>query len=201
MNRDSGFTLFEALVAVALLALLAGLLAPAIRAVSLAETRVREHVVSRETTARLEALLRDSVARVQPLPDTIGLGAVSGSPRGLSLWVRMPTSGELVQLNLTIEGEDVIIAMAGSGSITGEPQTSMLAGVGRDARFYYYGETETRDALAWTSQWEYNHLPRLIVLDLAPINGTIRRIELDVPAQARFDCDFDSGFGVCLGGG
>ena len=201
MNRDSGFTLFEALVAVALLALLAVLLAPAIRAVSLAEARVREHVGSREMTGRLEALLRESVARVQPMPDATGQGAVTGSARGLSLWVRMPASGELARLDVTLAREDVIIAMAGSGPIPGEPQTSRLAGVGRDAHFFYYGETETRDALAWTSQWEYNHLPRLIVLDLAPIDGTIRRIEIDVPAQARFDCDFDSGFGVCLGGG
>ena len=201
MNRDSGFTLFEALVAVALLALLAVLLAPAIRAVSLAEARVREHVGSREMTGRLEALLRESVARVQPMPDATGQGAVTGSARGLSLWVRMPASGELARLEVTLAREDVIIAMAGSGPIPGEPQTSRMAGVGRDARFFYYGETETRDALAWASQWEYNHLPRLIVLDLAPIDGTIRRIEIDVPAQARFDCDFDSGFGVCLGGG
>lgn len=201
MNRDSGFTLFEALVAVVLLALLAVLLAPAIRAVSLAENRVREHVVSREAIGRLETLLRDSVAQVQPLPGDTGQGAVYGSPDGLSLWVRLPASGELARLDLTLEGEDAVIAIAGSGAFQSGPQISRIAGVGRAARFYYFGETERRDALAWSSHWEYNHLPRLIVLDLPPRNGTIRRIELDVPAQASFDCDFDSGYGVCLGGG
>ncbi|OLF71727.1 hypothetical protein AWH62_11340 [Maricaulis sp. W15] len=201
MNRDSGFTLLEALITVGLLALLAVLLAPAVRAVSLAEARVREHVESRETAGRLAALLRDSVTRVQPMPDAAARGGVFGTADTLSLWVRMPASGELARLDFVFGGDDVLVTLAGPGSSPRMTQTSRLAGVGRDARLYYYGETETRDALAWTSRWEYNHLPRLIVLDLAPINGTIRRIELDVPAQARFDCDFDSGFGVCLGGG
>lgn len=201
MIRDKGFTLLEALVAVGLLALLAMLLAPAIRAVSLAEVRVREHVSARETTSRLETLLRDSVARVQPMPDAVGTGSVTGSADALSLWVRMPMSGKLARLHVILEGEDVVVMMAGRGSNPGIPQVSRLDGAGRNARFYYYGENETREALTWSSQWEYNHLPQLIVLDLAPINGTIRRIEIAVPAQARFDCDFDSGFGICLGGG
>lgn len=200
LNRDSenGFTLLEVLVSVALLALLAILLVPAIRAVSLADTRIRTHVETREAGVQLEALLRDALTHLQPVPEAIGAGALQGAGDSLVLSVRMPSSGRLEQLAIHLDGDAVVVSLSGPGA---EIRTTRLTGFGRSTRFYFFGETEARDALAWHTEWPYNHLPRLVVLDTEPVRGMTRRLEMEVPAQAEFDCQFDSGLGVCLGGG
>lgn len=199
-NRDSeaGFTLLEVLVSVALLALLAVLLVPAIRAVSLADTRIRAHVETREAGVQLEALLRDALTHLQPVPEAAGAGALQGAGDSLVLSVRMPSSGRLEQLVIYLEGDAAVVSLSGSGV---DSRTTRLTGFGRSARFYFFGETEARNALAWHTEWPYNHLPRLVVLDIEPVSGMTRRLEMEVPAQAEFDCRFDSGLGVCLGGG
>ena len=199
-NRDNGFTLIEVLVAVTLLALLAVMLAPAIRSVTQADQRLRSQIGAGEGHLRLETLLRDALANLQPQSEGGSDGGLAGTGGEVQLWVRYPETGELGQLVITLEADSAVATMIAADSLGGRPEVSRITGLGAGARFYYYGETETRDALAWHTEWPYNHLPRLVVLDLERVDGEVRRLEIEVPARAGFDCTFDSGLGVCLGG-
>ncbi|MBO6797772.1 prepilin-type N-terminal cleavage/methylation domain-containing protein [Maricaulis sp.] len=200
-KQDTGFTLVEALISVGLLALLLVMLAPTLRQISVVDQRLRDEISRREDQAALEALLRQAFINIHPLPTAHDSSGLQGSADQLSVFTRIPETGRVEQLDVAVERERLILRLAPAFGGERENQVITVVQVGRGARFYYFGEVEPGGQLIWSEEWYHNHLPRLVVLDLAPQGEEIRRIEIAVPSRAGFDCRFDSGNGACLGGG
>lgn len=199
-RTDSGFTLVEALLSLALLALIAVMLAPAIRGSLRLERGVASQIAGRETHQRIEAVLRDALRHTQATPVAFGAEGVTGTASRLQVITRVPETGRLEQLSITVSGSQARLELTPLFARQVEDEPVVLENIGTSPRFLYFGETEARDGLAWREDWTYNHLPRLVVLDLDPVDGETRRIEVLVAPSGAFSCAFDSGLGACLGG-
>ena len=199
-QNERGFTLVEALISVALLSLLLAMLAPTLRQVSVVDQRLRQEISEREEIVAFESLLREALANVHPMPAAHDSSGLQGGTDQLSVYLRNPETGRVENLDVSVDGERVTLRLSPVFASASEyrPETSLA--VGRGARFYYFGEVEPRGRLAWSEDWSHNHLPRLVVLDLAPEAGEMRRIEVAVFSRTGLDCQFDSGNGACLGG-
>lgn len=202
--RDGGFTLTETLVAVALLALVAASAAPALRGAMTAHTRVLQETTQAGAHARLERVLRDSLAAHVPAPAGASAEALTGNAGSVRFLARPAGAETLMQVTIALEGGRsgmgvrVFAQPHGGGPVHEEIVAEGLT----EARFVYFGAPEPDGVPQWYSDWTGAHPPRLVVLDMArrPRDNALRRIEAAVGGQAGFDCDYDSGRQACREG-
>ncbi|WP_417487137.1 type II secretion system protein [Maricaulis sp.] len=199
-SRMSGFTLIEALMSVLVLATITALLVPAVFGGIRLERAVATRLAVREQHYRLDTLLSEALLHTQPLPADFGAPALEGDARSIRIATRIQDSGHLSWLVVTFSGTTATLELIPFFGRSPSLTSITLDAVGRNPRFHYFGRDPARGQLAWTDEWSYSHLPRLVVLDFDPVDGDSRRLEIAVPSNGGFTCSFDSGLGACLGG-
>jgi prepilin-type N-terminal cleavage/methylation domain-containing protein len=195
MTRQSGFTLTETLVAVALLALIAAAAVPALRGGVEAHGRITSLAAERAGHAALEQVLRESLHAVVDTPGR----SFSGDTSSLRFAAHPPGSPHLLEVQISANSECVIV-QADPVGVAGLARREVFRPGAQFAGFYFYGSPEG-EPLGWYRSWPGPNPPRLVVFDLQPgLDGAVRRIEARVGSQAQLSCDYDSGLQACREG-
>tara|TARA_R110000868_G_scaffold13892_1_gene64607 strand:+ start:58675 stop:59298 length:624 start_codon:yes stop_codon:yes gene_type:complete len=199
LAHDTGFSLLEALIAVAILAAIAAVLMPAVSTAVRTESRAAGRIASVETRATAEALVRDLMLHALRAPQAESGGSFAGTATemsGLTLGAgsarptRISLSLEAGRLELSVSSDDPALVALGAVVVA-----ENIAG----AQFGYFGIADESTTAAWYREWDANGPPRLVRLDMTGIDGSAQRIEALVGGNGEFECRFDSGRGVCLG--
>jgi prepilin-type N-terminal cleavage/methylation domain-containing protein len=196
-NQD-GFSLLEVLIATAILASLSVMLLPTLRGAVQAEARASLLLEERAGHAVMEEVLRDVLRFSHSLPGGGDGQGFRGGAGGFTAIIRAPGELQSSQASLSLSGDSLVMRLSPLSDQAGEPRETVLASGLSEARFYYFGDRDTRNAPVWRTEWEHKIPPRMVVLDMAGPDGALRRIEIAVSARADFACRFDSGLGICL---
>lgn len=202
-NRSElGLTLTEALVAVAILAVLAAAIAPAVAGAVRAATRIAQSSAQSENLREVDGLLRRvALGTVWPSADT-RTDMPEGDETSLRLLSFARADGTPAIVTFKIENDKIEVSMAPSWAPT-ETSMSRLATGMKGTRFRYYGR-ETKDApVGWRSSWHAARPPLLIGLigTLDGPDGKAREIAIDalVGGQAPIVCEYDAVSRECRG--
>ena len=199
--RDAGFTLLEMLVAVTVLALIIALILPVIRLAVAAETRIAGISGEWNEQGSAEAVMRHLIWRAQSAPENMETGRFFGATNQVRLLTRPEGLDELYAATFSISGRSLVVTLSPVPESQGRAYRSVLIENAEDLQFHYFGERPDGRGMMWTSSWEEDYPPRLVVLDMARRDGQVRRIEALVGGRGPVECQFDSGNGVCLGVG
>jgi len=197
-RNQSGFTLTEALIAVAILASMAVAMLPALRGAMMSHARTVAVIHEREAHVAVDEVLRDILLHAHSLPRADGQAGFSGTANSLQIVTQPPGFEGPLFANLTLENGNLVINFS---SIVGRysfMRPVVLAEDLNETRLFYFGESENRTGLEWRDNWDFSHPPRLVALDMSLDDGQIRRLEMRVGGNGSFDCSFDSGLGRCL---
>jgi prepilin-type N-terminal cleavage/methylation domain-containing protein len=205
-RTELGFTLTEALIAVAVLAVLAAAIAPAVAGAVRAATRITKTASQAESLRTTDEVLRRlTLGIVWPSPLTskdmpegdenrvrfLTVATADGSPAVAGLGLGDP-----------LHPGRLLVSLQSTAHATPKAETFVETGL-REVKFRYYGR-ETRDApLGWRSAWHASRPPLMIGLQgrLQTAEGTEREISIDalVGGQAPIACEYDPVKGTCRG--
>lgn len=200
-HAQRGFSLLEALVAVAVLAAIAALILPVIRNATAAEARVVSAADAWTQHAAAETAFRDLLMQAQSAPEEASGYALRGEGSYLTFLTRPAGDDALYLATFSIERGRLELSLGPIPDNSGPMHAVVLAEGLTEMRFFYFGERSDGRGLAWSDDWTETYPPRLVVLDMSRNDGHLRRIEALVGGQAPYDCDYDSGNGICLGAG
>ena len=189
--RQHGFSLLEALIAIAVLAGLAMTFAPSISAASLAAARIHHDAAFEEDLRAIRGFLRENISQTVRLSAAGGKTLITGSPEHLSLTVIDSHTMELMDIHIAIDRAQSLTAhLVRHGAEAG--RTYVLLPEVYDARFRYRANTDS--APGWRASWREEEPPALIRLSgaLRYGNGEKRfAIETAPLGAAPLNCAFD----------
>lgn len=198
MQREQGFTLTEALIAIVVLASLSAGLLLSVRTIIEADKGIRESVQGLEGRALFSEVMRDTLRYSYRPPnadterrfrgDPAGF-AVLTHPQGRAAPARAALRSDGASLELSLEP---LAAQAGGGE-----RVRLLEDVAR-IRFSYFGRTTENGFPTWHAEWEADWAPLLVSVEIQEENGQIWRIEALVEGQGAFDCPLERDAGICM---
>lgn len=189
-QKQRGVTLLEALIAVALLAMLSALLAPALSQGLRASRIVLEDASTKETGRVLENSFRQILSNAILMESKTEL-ALKGDAQSLQL---ASLAGGSIARHFTLE----II----NGRLTGDiapllgdetPDQSVEILQRGAVAFSYYGRVNDDAPLAWSSRWNAARPPLLVRIEarLDPDSQMTRGFEFPIQARELLHCAFD----------
>jgi len=197
-RNQSGFTLTEALIAIAILASMAVAMLPAVRGAMMSHARTITVINEREAHVAVDEVLRHALLHMHRLPRAGDQFGFSGMPNSLQFVTQPPGFEGPHIASLTLQGGGVALQFSPVFGRGDAMNPVVLADNIEQARFFYFGENELRTGLEWRDNWDHSHPPRLVALDMSLDDGQIRRLEMRIGGTASFECAFDSGLGRCL---
>lgn len=195
----AGFTLIEVLAATTLLAIVTALLLPVVRTATQVETRLASASVAAGDHRTTEQVLRHLLARAQRSPGRGSGQGFDGDTASLSFLTRPAAFEGPQRASFIIENGALTLALRPAADPARPSERATLQSEMDAPAFVYFGDPDGDGVDGWHQTWQSDRLPRLVVLDMARVDGTVRRIEARVGGAAPTDCRFDSGLGLCLG--
>lgn len=198
MQREQGFTLTEALIAIVVLASLSAGLLLSVRTIIEADKGIRESVQGLEGRALFSEVMRDTLRYSYRPPnadterrfrgDPAGF-VVLTHPQGRAAPARAALRSDGASLELSLEP---LAAQAGGGE-----RVRLLEDVAR-LRFSYFGRTTEHGSPTWHAEWDADWAPLLVSVEIQEENGQIWRVEALVEGQGAFDCPLERDAGICM---
>ncbi|MEQ8176936.1 MAG: prepilin-type N-terminal cleavage/methylation domain-containing protein [Amphiplicatus sp.] len=188
-SAQRGYSLIEALIAVAILAAIAAVLAPALFASVRASGRIAVFASEAEEERVARDLLKsvfDSAITLSAAPETPWF---EGAPDRLKIVTLDAPADDPETAYLVIRSGVLYFASASDIAINGDgdgtPEAMLLEGV---SRFRYYGAADEREEPAWRSSWDANAPPLLVRVERADADVAM---DFHVAARAPLNCVFD----------
>jgi general secretion pathway protein J len=181
MNRSSGFTLVEVLIALALTGLVALLMLGGMQLAGRGLDRIADRAERLDSRRSVEDLLRREIAGAVASPLAPNRPALVGAAQSVEFLTLAEDGGAgLYRVDLGVETEGtrrmlVLTRRLAGASADRKAQRTVLVPALRDFRIAYFGQVAGDDAQRWQDRWDGSRLPPALVrIALDAGDGAIR---------------------------
>lgn len=186
---QAGFTLTEALIAIAILAGIAAAMAPALQGITRVAARIHTETSDAEDHRITLQVLTRIINGALQLPDTEAT-TIKGRKSQFSIVSFGYNHNQPRNFQFRIEETDGV-----SDLLLAEPNTdhnSISLMTGRRFTFSYFGRQTDEPKTKWHLRWQDQALPRLIRFEGFDLEGDAIVFDIDLHAQAPLICRFDA---------
>jgi general secretion pathway protein J len=195
-----GYTLVEALIAVAILAAIAGVLAPVTHSAIRAAGRINTNAKLAESSRVGESALAEIFATMVTPGKKLGEPAFVGTRNTINLFVLIDQQMGPQRVSLRIANGDLVLTPPVSDNALGgaAKKANTVALVDHVRSFRYLAPAQNGDPPRWRSAWSESQPPRLVEIVYDDSDGSRRTPRsFAIDNRAALHCAFDQVSRTC----